>query len=72
MSSAVIGILKEALALDPSDRASLVEDLLSSLDQPDPRVDELWAQEVEARIAAMDAGQMREIPAEDVFATPRS
>jgi putative addiction module component (TIGR02574 family) len=70
MSSAVSGILKEAMALAPSDRALLVDELLSSLDQPDPRVDDLWAQEAEARIAALDAGQMRELPAEDVYAEP--
>ncbi len=60
-------ILEQALALSPKDRAALVEELLASLDQPDPTVDALWAKEVEDRINAYEAGELEAIPAETVF-----
>ena len=60
-------ILEQALALSPKDRAALVEELLASLDQPDPVVDALWAKEVEDRINAYEAGELEAIPAEAVF-----
>jgi putative addiction module component (TIGR02574 family) len=58
---------KDALALPLVERAALAEALLSSLDRPDPRIDALWAQEAEDRLAAFDGGEMDAIPAEDVF-----
>jgi putative addiction module component (TIGR02574 family) len=58
---------KDALALPLVERAALAEELLSSLDRPDPRIDALWAQEAEDRLAAFEAGEMEAIPAEDVF-----
>jgi putative addiction module component (TIGR02574 family) len=60
-------ILESALALPAIDRAAIVESLLSSLDQPDAQIDEIWAEEAERRIAAYGAGQMKAIPAEEVF-----
>ena len=59
-------LLREALQLTPADRAALVDELLSSLDQPDERVDALWAQEAELR--AYRAGELKAIAAVDVFA----
>jgi putative addiction module component (TIGR02574 family) len=61
-------ILQEALALPAVERALIVESLLSSLDRPDPGIDELWAKEAEDRLAAFEAGRMEAIPAEDVLA----
>ena len=43
-------LLREALQLTPVDRAALVDELLSSLDQPDERIDALWAQEAEEEL----------------------
>jgi putative addiction module component (TIGR02574 family) len=60
-------ILKEALTLAPKNRASLVEKLLASLDQPDKSIDELWAKEAENRIDAYEAGNIKAISAERVF-----
>ena len=45
----------------------LVESLLASLDQPDARIDELWAKEAENRLAAFEAGQTKAYPADKVF-----
>ena len=61
-------ILQDALALPAVERASIAESLLSSLDRPDPAIDALWAREAEDRLAAYDTGQMKAIPAEEVFA----
>jgi putative addiction module component (TIGR02574 family) len=68
MSGEVQELLQGALALPLSERASLVEALLSSFERPDPRVDELWAREAEERLTAFKAGKSQRIPAEDVFA----
>ena len=60
-------ILKSALALPAIDRAMIVESLLTSLDQPDASIDEIWAEEAERRLASFDAGPMKAIPADEVF-----
>lgn len=68
MSANANQILKQALALPIVERATLVENLLASLDRPDAEVDALWAKEAEHRLAAFETGEMKAIPAEDVFA----
>ncbi len=60
-------VLETVLSLPAIDRATIVESLLASLDQPDPNIDQSWATEAEDRLAAFDAGQMKAIPAEVVF-----
>jgi putative addiction module component (TIGR02574 family) len=60
-------ILKEALELPAIERASLADYLLSSLDQPDERIDALWRKEVEDRIDAYHAGKMKAISLEEVL-----
>ena len=60
-------ILEQALLLSPKDRATLIEKLLASLDQPDRAIDALWAKEAEDRISAYEAGELTAIPAEEVF-----
>lgn len=49
------------------DRAALAEQLLASLDQPDPQMDELIVIEAERRIDAYDNDEMRSIPVDQVF-----
>lgn len=67
MSATVDRILNDALTLSPAERAALVEELLSSLDKPDPALDRLWAEEAEARIDAAERGEMKSVPASQVF-----
>ena len=67
MSTITRQILEKALVLSATERAALVESLLASLDQPDARIDELWAKEAERRLADFEAGQMQAIPADQVF-----
>jgi putative addiction module component (TIGR02574 family) len=60
-------ILKQALQLDPAQRFELVEEILHSLDKPDPVIDAIWIEEAEKRLAAFRAGKVKGIPAEDGF-----
>lgn len=61
-------VLKEALDLSAAERAQVAESLLSSLDKPDPEVDQLWAIEAEARIGAAERGEMETVSEDEVFA----
>lgn len=67
LSANVQQILQQALALPATDRASIAEELLSSLDLPDPRIDQLWAIEAEDRIAAFERGEMKTVSEDEVF-----
>jgi putative addiction module component (TIGR02574 family) len=61
-------VLKEALALSSQERAALVEQLLATFQTPpDPHIDELWAREAEDRLDAYDRGELKAVPAEEVF-----
>ena len=72
MSASSEQILKEALALPLPERAELLERLLGSFQSPpDPRLDELWAREAEDRLDAFERGELKAVPAEEVFARIR-
>ena len=61
-------ILADALGLPPTERAALVEQILSSFDFPSRQeVDAAWALEAEERIDAYERGEMKSKPAEEVF-----
>ena len=61
-------LAEAALKLPALERARIAEQLLQSLDQPDPSIEALWAEEAEARIAAYERGEIKAIPAEEVLA----
>jgi putative addiction module component (TIGR02574 family) len=61
-------IFDQALTLSAAERTTLVEQLFVSLDEPNKAIDALLADEVERRVDAYDKGEMRSIPAEQVFA----
>ena len=63
-------ILALALKLDPVERFKLVDELLHSLDCPDPEIDRIWLEEAERRLATYRAGRVKGIPAEEIFGTP--
>jgi putative addiction module component (TIGR02574 family) len=70
MSKKGTEVLEEALSLPPDERAELAERLLTSLDAShDTRVDELWAQEAEDRLDAFERGEIKAVPAKEVFDT---
>lgn len=61
-------VLKKAIHLPPVERAELVEQILSSFDFPSREaIDTLWAKEAEDRIDAYDRGEIKAIPASQVF-----
>ena len=60
-------LLDEAMKLKPEERFSLVEGLIKSLDEPDKKLDEIWAEEAEKRLKAYRAGKLQGIPMEEVF-----
>ena len=60
-------LLKEALKLKPEDRFMLVEGLIRSLDEPDRKLDEIWAEEAEKRLRAYREGRLEGIPMEEIF-----
>lgn len=60
-------ILKEAAALGPSEKARLIDQLISSLDRPDAEIDRLWAEEAESRLEAYEKGKLKAAPLEKVL-----
>ena len=61
-------LLEQAKRLPPAERARLVDELLSSLDEPDEAIQAQWAEEAERRLAAFDQGEMRAIEADQALA----
>ena len=62
-------VFTQALNLPPVKRAELVEQLLSSFEfHSRNTIDSLWAKEAEDRIDAYDRGEIKAIPAKEVFA----
>ncbi|MBM4064533.1 MAG: addiction module protein [Planctomycetes bacterium] len=61
-------IFEEALKLPPTERAELIENLLTSFEFPSREtIDDLWAQEVESRIEAFERGEISATSAKEVF-----
>lgn len=60
-------LLDEAMKLKPEERLILVEGLIESLDEPDKKLDEIWAGEAEKRLKAYRDGRLEGIPMEEIF-----
>ncbi len=60
-------LLESALKLEPTERFALVDEILQSLDKPDPEVDRQWIEEAERRLAAHRSGAVKGVSAEDVL-----
>ena len=67
MAASAKTILDQALRLPANDRAALVENLILSLDKPDPALDAQWLKEAEDRLAAYQSGEVAAVDAEEVF-----
>ncbi len=66
-------VMEEALKLDPEDRIEVAQQLLASLDHlSEAQIEALWLAEAERRDEALDRGELKSIPAEEVFANLRS
>src|SRR6266516_4670189 len=71
MTDATKTLSIQARKLSPSERLRLVDEILASLDEPDPNIDRLWAKEAEDRLAANRRGEIKAIPLEQVLAKYR-
>ena len=65
--AATENVFKKALSLKPSEKAQLIDKLISTLDKSDKEIDELWAREAEDRIEAYDQGKIKAISLERVL-----
>lgn len=64
-------IIDRALELSVEEKASIVDELLSSMNEPDEAIDALWRKEVEDRIEAYNSGKLRSVSLEEVLAKYR-
>jgi len=71
MSQTTKALSEQAVQLPPIERMALVEQILDSLDAPDPSMDALWAREAEDRLAAYRRGEVRAVALSDVLAKYR-
>ena len=60
-------ILEKALNLTLTEKAELIDKLLSSLDEPDKELDKLWSKEAEDRIEAYERGEIRALTLKEVL-----
>ena len=67
MSVSTETVLRQALELPANDRAAMVDELIVSLDKPDPALDALWLKEAESRLAAYRSGELGAVDADEVF-----
>jgi len=64
-------VLKNALELPTLERANLVDRLLSSLDQPNEQIDNLWRREVEDRVKAYKTGKIKSVSLKEALSKYR-
>ena len=60
------------MSLSPEERVQLAEQLLATVQQVDAKAEAAWDEEIQRRIADIDNGTARPIPAEEVLAELRS
>jgi putative addiction module component (TIGR02574 family) len=60
-------LIDQALELPSVERAIVAEQLLLSLDRPDPEIDAVWAAEAEERVDAYDEGAIEVVAVSEVF-----
>jgi putative addiction module component (TIGR02574 family) len=66
MTIAAKEILDAALKLDPQQREELIEELSASLDATN--LGEYWEAEIRRRMEDVDAGRVKTVPGDEVFA----
>ncbi len=60
-------IVTEALQLRATEKISVIESLLNSLDHPDASIEEIWNTEAENRLLAYREGRLKGISMEQIF-----
>ena len=71
MADFIEELSSQARTLPPADRVRLAEELLATVHGSNDEVEAAWDQEIRIRIADIDAGTAKLIPAEEVFAEVR-
>jgi len=72
MARAVAEIEEEIRTLAPAEKERLLRALLEELDGPaDADVERAWLEEAQRRSRELDAGSVKPIPADEVFACAR-
>lgn len=71
MSKRAEELTKKARALPPEERVRLAEALLATVQEVDEDAEAAWDEEIRRRIAELDSGAAKVIPAEEVFAEVR-
>jgi putative addiction module component (TIGR02574 family) len=67
MPTSVQTVAEEALKLSAEDREALVERLIASLEPSEP-LHPAWREEIAKRVADMEAGRSRFVPADEAMA----
>jgi hypothetical protein len=66
-------LMREALQLDPADRAAVAHELLNSLETlSEAEIEQLWLDEALRRNAEIEAGTAHTIPADEAIARARA
>ena len=60
-------IFKQAISLQPIEKAELVDSLISSLDKSDSTLDQHWAFEAESRLTAYKNGKLKSVSIDEVL-----
>ncbi len=60
-------LLSESLKLKPEDQLRVVETIMDNLSTPNNKIDALWNEEAQRRLALYDAGLVSTIPAEELL-----
>ncbi|MGE0332415.1 MAG: addiction module protein [Ramlibacter sp.] len=71
MANLIDELSSKARTLPAADRVRLAEELLATVHESDDEIEAAWDEEIRLRIADMDAGRAKLIPAEEVFAEVR-
>jgi putative addiction module component (TIGR02574 family) len=71
MTTLVDELSKKALELPAGERVRLAEKLLATVHEVDPEVEAAWDVEIQRRLAEIDRGTAKLIPADEVFAEVR-
>jgi len=64
-------LVSEIKALPDVEKLRLVDAILTDLENPDPEIDQIWAEEARKRWAAYKAGRLSTISYEEVLARLR-
>ena len=60
-------LISEAVSLPVEERTRIVENLLASLNPPDPEMDQAWASVARRRLDELRSGQVEGVSGEVVF-----